>query len=207
MRYSYIDEYAELFSIILSVGYKKQYTTNSIERAISYSPYFQAIEKDVLQIAPLVNDKVLVKTIYPDLNIDFSKITLYVHCVWAAESYLRIQGETGLTFECIFLYIPLKKMYEYFPIYHEMDFSHILNEFQRLYKTQSALSLILDRYGYSIEDVCKKTNIPYETLYSFKKRRRNIKKISVEVASALSYALNKRIETICELKVQNKVEI
>ena len=206
MRYSYLLEYADLFARVLSIGYEKEYTTSSIERLISYSPYFQAIEKDQLGFAPIITDVALIRALFPDLNINLTNRPIYIQCMWAAESYLRIQGETGLTFECIFLYIPLNKMYSYFPIYHEMDFSHIVNEFKRLYQEQSALSIIMDKYGYSIEEFADRTKISYETLYSLKKRRRDIKKISVAVASVLSYALHVRLETVCELKIQNKVE-
>ncbi len=201
MNSYYIFEYTDLLARILSIGYLKQYTTSSIERCISYSSYFQQIEKDNHSFAPLTTDISLVKSVFPDLNDDFRKMPIYVQCLWAAEAYLRIQGQTQLTFECIFLYLPIKNIYEYFPVYHEMGFTRIVERFNELYSIQSALSIIIDKYGYSLEDISKKTGISYNTLYSLKSRRRDISKINVETALKLSTFLHIRMETICEIKI------
>lgn len=201
MNSYYVFEYAELFGRILSIGYLKEYTTASIERSVSYSSYFQQIEKDNYAFAPLETSSSLVRTVFPDLKDDFTKMPLYNECLWTAEAYMRIQGKTRLTFECIFLYIPIKKMYSYFHIYHEMDFSHIIKRFEELYSEQSALSIIVDKYGYSLEDISQQTGISYNTLYSLKSRRRDIRKINIETASKLSIFLHMRMETICEIKI------
>lgn len=201
MNSYYVFEYAELFGRILSIGYLKEYTTASIERSVSYSSYFQQIEKDNYAFAPLETSTSFFRSVFPDLKDDFAKMPLYNECLWAAEAYMRIQGKTRLTFECIFLYIPIKKMYSYFLIYHEMDFSHIIKRFEELYSEQSALSIIVDKYGYFLEDISQQTGISYNTLYSLKSRRRDIRKINIETASKLSIFLHMRMKTICEIKI------
>lgn len=201
MNSNYVFEYSDLLARILSIGYAKQYITGSIERAISYSSYFQQIEKDSYSFAPLVTDISLVRSVFPDLKDDFTEMPIYTWCLWAAEAYMRIQGKTRLTFECIFLYFPIEKMYEYFPVYHEMDFPRIIERFDELYAKQSAFSIIVNKFGYSLEDISKKTGIPYDTLYSLKSRRRDIRKINIETASKLSLFLHIRMETICEIKI------
>ena len=89
-------------------------------------------------------------------------------------------------------------MYEYFPLYHEMDFSHIIKEFKRLFEEKSALGLLIEKYHYSLTDIAKQTGISYDLLSSLKQRRRDIKKTSVEVVARLSRIFNVRIETIAE---------
>lgn len=201
MRYSYFYDYAALLTRVLSIGYKKEYTTSSIERLISYSSYFQQVEKDKYILAPIITEKDLINSFYPDLVDEINKYQIFVQCMWAAESYLKIQGKTGLTFECIFLYIPLAKMYQYFPVYHEMDFSQIEKEFERLYKEESALSKIIEKYGYTLGEISNNVGISYQTLYSLKKRRRDIKKINVELAHKLACFLHVRMETVCEIRI------
>ena len=199
MNSNYLYEYANVLECVLSVGYENNYSSSSLERLVSYSSYFQAIEKDNNGFAPIINDSELIKGFFPNLKIDLATAPSYNQCMWAAEAYLRIQGKTGLTFECIFLYLPIKEMYEYFPLYHEMDFSHIIMEFNKLFKEKSVLEILIEKYHYSLNDIAEQINVPYETLSSLKRRRRDIKKASIELVIKLSQIFNVRIETIAEI--------
>lgn len=201
MNNQYLFEYTSVLESILSVGYKHKYVTSSLERLISYSSYFQNIEKDDRGFAPIANDVALIKDFFPNLKIDLLSMPRYNQCLWSAESFLRIQGETRLTFECIFLYIPIDKMYEYFPLYHEMDFSHIIKEFKRLFAEKSALALLIEKYRYSLNDIAQRTGLSYNVLSSLKQRKRDIKKANVEIVTKLSQLFNVRIETIAEIAI------
>ena len=198
MNSQYLYEYTSILERVLSVGYECNYVTSSLERLISYSSYFQNIEKDKKGFAPITNDVTLIKELFPNFKKDLSKIPTYNQCLWAAETYLRIQGETGLTFECIFLYIPINKMYNYFPLYHEMDFSHIIKEFKKLFNEKSVLSVLTDKYHYSLSDIAKQIDVSYDLIVSLKQRRRDIKKASAEIVIKLAQVFNVRIETIVE---------
>lgn len=201
MKSIYLDEYVSMLEVVLSCGYKHRYSTDAIQHAISYSSYFQTIEKDAYDFAPITTDTSLIKTIYPELNINVGEIPIYVPCSWASESYLRIQEATKLTFEAIFLYLPINRMYDYFPIYHEMDFSQIVNEFKRLFSEKSILSILLDRYGYSVKKASGLTTIPYSTLVSLKKRRRDFKKTDIQMVYKLANTFRVRLETIAEIEL------
>ena len=198
MNSNYLYDYTNLLERVLSFGYKEQYSTSLIERSISYSSFFQKIEKDQTGFAPIISDEKLVKEIYSTQDVDLSSLPIYNQCLWASESYLRIQEKTHLTFECIFIYLPLNKMYECFDLYHEMDFSQIVLEFQKLYKKESIISILLNRFNYSLASLSEKTGVSYETLYSLKSRRRDIAKASFEVVEKLAKAFNVRLETISE---------
>ena len=201
MNSQYLYEYADIFERALSVAYECHYSTPALERLISYSPFFQAIEKDKNGFAPITNDAALIKEFFPSLKKDLSETPTYNQCLWAAESFLRIQGETGLTFECIFLYISIRKMYDYFPMYHEMDFSQIINEFKRLFAAKSALFLLLERQHRSLADIAKQIDVSYDVLLSLKTRRRDIKKANVAAVVKLAKALNVRVETVAEISL------
>ena len=201
MNSNYFYEYANKLERVLSVGYENSYTSSSLERLISYSSYFQKIEKDNNTFAPIISDVELIKTLFPNLKIDLLNVPVYNQCLWAADSFLRIQMKTRLSFECIFLYIPISKMYDYFPLFHEMDFYHIVKEFERLYNEKSVLELLIDRYNYSLKNIADQIGVSYETLSSLKQRRRDIKKASVEVVTKLSQVFNVRLETIAEIAI------
>lgn len=92
-------------------------------------------------------------------------------------------------------------MYEYFEIYHEMDFSQITKEFNRLYLEKSVLNLLINYYQIKLKSISEITNISYSTLLSLNNRRRDIKKMNVEDVSKLARLFRVRVETISEIRI------
>lgn len=203
MNSTYLSEYISLFSHVLSYGYTTKYSLNALERGISYSNFFQKIEVDHLSFPIYVSEIELLKEIYKTNNIDVNNLTTFNECIWAAESYLKIQYSTGLTFEAIFIYLPIEMMYQYYDIYHEMDFSQIINKFNRIYLSQSIFNVLIKKYHYSLKDISHELNISYETLKALKNRKRDIKKLDVSITHKLALFFNVRIETIAELSTKN----
>ena len=201
MNNNYFYEYVDLLERVLSVAYHNKYSNRMVERAVSYSPFFQKIEKEKDEYASIINDASLMTSLFYDENINLISIPTYNQCLWAAESYLHIQQETRLTFEAIFLYIPIDVMYNYFPLYHEMDFTQIVEEFKRLYKKSSVLDILIENYKYSVKYIADNIGVSCDTLYSYKQRRRDIKKMSAESAYLLANTFKVRVETILELKL------
>ena len=201
MNDNYLFEYANLLERVLSFAHQNKYSLNATEKAISYSMFFQNVEKSGGVFAPIIEDSVLVKQLFPEITCDLSTVSTYVQCLWAAEAYLWIQEETKLTFECIFLYLPIQRMYDYFPLYHEMDFSQIVNEFIRLYQEKSVLALLIEKYHYLLVDVAEECSCSYDVLFSYKQRRRDIKKASVSLIYKLARLFHVRMATISALEV------
>lgn len=200
MNTNYLYEYINLFERVLSVAYKTGYSLGALEKSISNSRFFREIECNDIY-APIIIENDLIKEVFPELNVDLLEIPTYSQTMWSAGAYMRLQNETKYPFELIFLYLPIKKMYELYPLYHEMDFSHVVKLFYELYSSESALSLLLKKYKFSIKDLNKVTGIPSDTLSSFKQRKRDIKKTNVEIALKLSRFFHVRIETIAESKI------
>ena len=92
-------------------------------------------------------------------------------------------------------------MSDLFPLYHEMDFSHIVKEFKRLFEQESVFSKLLKKYKYSLNKISENTGISYETLYSIKQRRREAEKASFATIVKISNVFNVRPETIAELEI------
>lgn len=201
MNDNYLYDYVSSLERVLSSGYAYKCSTKALEKFISYSYYFQRVERDRKFFSPTIDDTSLVNSLFTDIHVDLKTVPEYSQCLWAAESYLRIQFETRLTFEAIFLYFPLEKMYECFNLYHEMDFTQIIDLFKSFYKNKSILSILLKKYGKSLKEIANTTNIPYATLYSLKQRKRDIKKTSVENALALADFFQVRLETLIEMEI------
>ena len=192
MENTYIEERINNLERILSTGYKYEYALDFIERGISYCSYFQMIERHQ---NPFPLSSALVDSIYYDIKVDHDEVPTYRECLWAAEAYVRIQNHTRLSFEAIFLIMPLKEMYNTFPLYHELDFSKIIEHFMNKQKEKTIFSLLLKKYGYKLDYVAKKVDISINTLYSFKQGKRDMKKANVDLVQKLASFFNVRIET------------
>ena len=203
MNTNYFYEFVNKLERVLSVAYEVKYSLGALEKQISYCSYFQKIEDDGGELAPIIVEEKLIKEVFPEITINLDNIPVHNQCLWAAESYLHIQENTGLTFETIFLYIPIEMMYQYFPVYHEMDFSQIVDEFIKLFKKKSVLSVLSKKYGFSMREVAKATNISYETLLSLKQRKRDISKANYEMVYKISKFLHVRTSTLAELNNNN----
>ena len=201
MNDNYFYDYVDILERVLSYAYNRKYATPFVERGISYSSFFQKIEKDSYGFPPIATDKAIIKEIFSKEEDNLEDLPTYNQCLWASESYMHIQLKTHLTFEAIFLFIPINKMYEYFPLYHEMDFSHIVKEFKRLFEQESVFSKLLKKYKYSLNKISENTGISYETLYSIKQRRREAEKASFATIVKISNIFNVRPETIAELEI------
>lgn len=200
MNNYYLSEHIALLERVFSFAYQHKYALKVVEKEVSYSSFFQSIEKRDY-FSAFIDDGSLIKNIFHVSNFDLMQTPTYNQCLWAAEAYLRIQEKTKLTFEAIFLYIPISKMYDYFPLFHEMDFIQIVDEFKRLYFNQSVLNILLTSYNYSLKYVSEILSLPYDSLYSYKTRRRDIKKISGEASYLLASLFHVRIETLLELHI------
>ena len=201
MNEYYLYEYANLLERVLSYGIKTLVTEDHLEKMIGRCEFFQTIEKSGEGYAPITNDETLIKILFPSNKIDLKDVPIYTMSLWASESYIRIQNYTKLSFEAIFLYMPLEYMYSLFPVYHEMDFSHIINLFLEKEKEKSVLEILCEKFGYKTKDVAKLTHIPYDTINSLKLRRRCFRKTNVEIAYKLASLFRVRIETISEIQI------
>ena len=203
MRTNYLYDYVSSMERILSSAYKLKYSLDAVEKYISNSAYFKNVEKDKYYFTPVMNDDFLVESLFGYIHVDLSQVPVYSQTSWASEAYIRIQENTHLTFEAIFLYIPIKEMYDLYPVYHEMDFLHLIDLFKKRFKEKSVLELLLNKYKISLSVLSKQLNISYSTLFSLKKRRRDIQTANLNIVVKLANQFKVRIETIGEIVIED----
>lgn len=202
MKFNYLHDYIILLERVLSFGYKNGYSSSFIERSISYYSYFLKVEDDKRGLPPIAYDETLIEDIYSVNKPNMFGVPMYSQCTWAAEAYLRIQGETKLTFESIFLYIPIDEMYLLYVIYHEMDFSQIVKEFKERFEKKSVLAKLSEKCRLSLSELSEKIGISQNTLLSLSSRRRSIGKTNFETVFKIAKLFDVRLETITETKIE-----
>lgn len=190
------DEIVEYLTFILSYGYDLNFSCDSLEKRISKSDFFIAIEKNEENPIIYIDAQELLNYIYHDVrnsNYGFNK---YVECLWVSDLYYRLFKETHMTFEALFIYLPLEKAYSMFDLYHEMDFSHALNRFNELVKEQSLIHLLMRKYGFKREYISKQTGLSYQMITKLSNRSRDIRKLGLLNATKLANTLLIRMDTL-----------
>ena len=190
------DEIINTLAIVLSIGHAYKYSEEAIMKRIAYSLYFSCIEKNKDDPILYVDEQSLISSIYYDANIASYDSILYNQSLWLSELYVRIQRQTNMTFEGIFLYLPLSKGYRMFPLYHEMDFSQGVDYFLSLLHNQSILSLIMKKKALSIDEVAKASGLSYVMISSLKQRKKDISKVAASNLLAMASYLGVKTETL-----------
>lgn len=180
---------------ILSIAYHHEYATSVIESRIAHSPFFIAIEQNIDSPTLYMSSSKLINSIFYDIKID-GKIELFNQTLWAAELYIRIQDKTHLTFEAIFLYLPLEKAYEMYSVYHEMDFSQSVNYFMSLKKENSVLSMAMRKNKINGHELAKCCNLSYPTISALRQEKRDINKVQAKSLYKISNCLHLRLESL-----------
>ena len=201
MKEEHLYNYIDIVERVLAYIYVRKIFLRYAEHQISYSPFFQGLEKDdgVNNIYQIGEEIVI--DMFPKMSHDFSDIGTYVQSLWAAEVLLRLQIYSHLTFEAIFIYMPLDLIYQCFFVYHEMDFTHMEKRFDEERAKTSVLGFLLKRRKIKMSELSKKLSISYQTLVSLKNRRLDIKKTSFDTIYKLATYFNVRPETIAEIEV------
>ena len=96
-----------------------------------------------------------------------SSYGIYNDAYWCGYSYFELQLRTQKPFAYIFLKLPLTKMADIYTIYHEMDFSSLLEYFVRLSKEKTILRLLCERRETSLTKVSHGTGIGLATLAKY----------------------------------------
>lgn len=191
----YRSDIVDTLGEILSIAHHHKCATSAIESRIAHSTYFIAVEQNVDSPALYISPSRLINSIFYDIKVD-GKIELFNQTLWAAELYIRIQDKTHLTFEAIFLYLPLEKAYQMYQIFHEMDFSQAIKYFISLTKKNSILSMAMHKNKVDGYELAKYADLSYPTISALRQQKRDINKVQAKSLYKISRYLHLRIESL-----------
>lgn len=92
---------------------------------------------------------------------------VYNDAYWSAVSYFDLHLKTNKPFAYLFIKLPLNKMLNMYDVYHEMDFSALLERFNELEKEKTILRAICEEKHVSISKLSKGTGISVNTLSKY----------------------------------------
>lgn len=92
---------------------------------------------------------------------------VYNDAYWCGQNYFDLHERINKSFSYIFLKLPFSKMIDLYPVYHEMDFSSLVEYFIEKEKNKTILRLLCENKKCSLNDVSKGTLISFNTLLKY----------------------------------------
>ncbi len=190
----YVNKYQNVLTYVLGRSIAYGYSFSFIERTIAYSKAFSEFEKsNVTKIAFSSNESIY-SEMFDDANDGYIENPYDIYG-WLGYVYINLFLKLKITFEMLFIALPIDTAIKMYPLYHEMDITHLENYLaEELFP--SSLSLIMKKRNMTMEQLSEKASIPFATIRSLKLGYRDINKLEVYKTLLIAHALNVKIESL-----------
>ena len=178
----------ETFSRLFVLAVTNKMNLTSFTNLLEKSDYVSLIEKD--KYDPSLNKS---------LEILFYEITgfeikednsygVYNDAYWCGQNYFDLHLKTKKSFSYIFLKLPLETMINIYTIFHEMDFSSLVDYFHQKCEEKTILRLLCEKENKSLPDISRGTLIPLSTLKKYNMSDKYLYKASFQnIAKLVSF--------------------
>ena len=92
---------------------------------------------------------------------------VYNDAYWSGQNYFDLHLKTNKSFSYIFLKLPFDKMMDIYTIFHEMDFTSLVDYFNKRCEEKTIVRLLCEKAKKSLNDISKETLIPLSTLKKY----------------------------------------
>ena len=117
---------------------------------------------------------------------------------WALASY---QWYSARRFKDIFERVPLEDIIRMYPVYHEMDIRHFIDDMEVRYKAaegESNLKRIRESRGLSQTELAEQSGVNLRNIQMYEQRGNNIDKAQAQILYKLSRILGCQVEDLLE---------
>lgn len=190
----YLDKYIATMSYLIGRSYSEGYSFDYIEKMISSSPLIHEFENSNVTTIAFTSIEKNYVSIFHSLtnNYTYSSYDIYG---WLGYAYIHLFLSLEITFESLFILIPLKEMMGLYKLYHEIDINRLIEHAKELIK-YSLLDVIMKKRKVSNIELSKKTNIPESTIRSLRYGLRNINELGTFKTLLISRVLDVKIESL-----------
>ncbi len=180
-----LDNLRETFSRLFVLAVRNKINFTSFTNLLCQSEFLSKIERN--KIDDIINipvEKILFSITGFEVKEDNS-YGIYNDAYWCGQNYFDLHIRTKKSFSYIFLKLPMVKMMDIYSIFHEMDFSSLLDYFNKIEKEKTIIRILCEGYNKSLNDISKATLIPLSTLKKYNLSDENLYKASFQVVSKL----------------------
>ena len=157
------ETFARLFVMAIQNEINFLAFTSSLERSV----FANLIEEDVYDDyfnTPLTRIFFDITKMHIEKDESFG---IYNDAYWCGYSYFELQQRLKKPFSYLFLKLPLSKMMDIYPIFHEMDFSALLEFFDKEKDKKTILRALCEQRRCSLSKVSASTGINQATLSKY----------------------------------------
>lgn len=191
----YVDKYIETLSYLIGRAIQEGYTLENIENIIANSNIASEMEKsNVTSIAFSSSEKIYSQMFKTIRNNDYEHDVYSVYG-WLGYIYINLFLSLKITFELLFIILPLETALNMYHLYHEMSFSHLENDVKSKVE-HSYLNMIMKKRIISNAELSKRSGVAISTISSLRYKNRDINKLELQKAVALAQALRVKSETL-----------
>lgn len=157
----------ETFARLFVLAVQNKMNLYAFTNALIHSEFIKLIEED--RYTDYFNKSL--KDIFFDITnftvIEDNSFAIYDDAYWSGYMYFELHQKIHKPFAFIFLKLPLVKMMELYPVYHEMDYSALYEQFDRFDKKKTIMNHLLENNRCSINKLSKSTDIALSTLRKY----------------------------------------
>lgn len=157
----------ELFGRLFVLAIQNKINLHAFTTALERSKFIKVIEKD--EFDDYLNKSI--EQIFFDITQKYidrdNSFGIYNDAYWCGYSYFELHQKTKKSFAFLFLKLPLSKMMDIYSIYHEMDFSSLLEYFYKLDQEKTILRALCEEKGCSLSRLSAETEISRATLSKY----------------------------------------
>lgn len=153
-----------------------------------------------------INGCEFARAVLDDAGVDFSENADEMYLdkspeYWAGWALAYYQWYTDLSFMDILRAVSLDDIIRMYPLYHEMDLSHFVEQMDRLMKEAYPQTRLRERRsncGLSQSELAVEADVPLRQIQLFEQGQRDINRTSAITLLKLSKALHCRMEDLIE---------
>ena len=197
--YDYIDKYVETLTYIFCRALHNNYSFDYIQERIYKSEMIREFEESNVTLIAFDSYEKNYKSIFGDMD-DFNyerNNTLN----WIAYAYIYLFINKKITFEFLFLLFPLEKMFEIFPIYHEMGISRLDGLFHEETK-HSLLDAIMNKRKITSKKLSEQTGISISTIKALRYNKRDMNKLQYSYVRKIAEVLKIKTDSLFFLNLE-----
>lgn len=202
----YIEKYIDTLGYIISRAYLEKYSPLYIESIISHSHMIEELEKSNVTTIAFSSSEKIYHDLFPQFENDDYKYNPYDAFGWLAYIYIHLFLKYQITFELLFIILPIEKGLSIYKLYHEMDIRQTYDLFEELV-SYSYLDVIMKKKKMSVKELSLESGVSSSTINSLRYGKRDISKLESAKSYKLSRALNIKMTSLLrslELKMDEE---
>lgn len=191
----YITTFQDTLGYIIGRTISNGYSPRFVEKTIAYSSAFSLFEKsDITELAFSSSEYIFGRMF--DINAsneyEYSPYDVYG---WLGYIYVHLFFDLKITFESLFITLPIDEAINMYPLYHEMDYLQSL-EYVKSKIKYSLLDEIMTCRKLSSLKLSRLSGVSCSTISALRYNKRDINKLEASSLLKLSNALRVKMESL-----------